>query len=375
MVGVYCKMIFEKKCQVVVLFLLSTLWIVSWGGGSWGDVDPGVPRAPFFVPYFPIPERAELCGETVPLDSADVRERFDREFTIIVYSHGKVFLWLKRMERYFPWIEKQLAASGLPDDLKYVAVAESDLMAHSISSAGAAGPWQFMTQTAARFGLCQTASVDQRFDFECAGTGAFRYLDKLHSTFNNWALAIAAYNCGEKRVQDEIRRQKTGSFYDLKLPNETERYIFRILAIKEILTNPAKYGYTLPRGAGYRPIMIEKVRLNLPGPLSIIAASEACGISYREFKMLNPSLISDILPTGNFSVNVPEGRGKRFEQGIAKLRAEAKPTLVFHKVSRGDTPDGIARRYSTNWESISQWNKLSAKKVKLGQMLKIYKME
>ncbi|MEM5790068.1 MAG: transglycosylase SLT domain-containing protein, partial [Syntrophobacteraceae bacterium] len=300
-------------------------------------------------------------------------ERFDREFTSIVYSHGKVFLWLKRTERYFPWIEKQLAAKGLPDDLKFVAVAESDLMSAAVSSAGAAGPWQFMPQTAQSYGMSQTAAVDERYDFESAGNGAFKYLKNLHGLFQNWALAIAAYNCGENRVQDELRKQKASSYYSLKLPNETERYVFRILAIKEVLSNPEKYGYVLPKGAGYRPIITEKVALSLPGPLPLTTAADAAGISYREFKMLNPFLTATVIPAGNITVRVPEGKGKEFDKKIGALKAELKPAFVVHKVAKGETLDAIARRYKISGGDLCQWNKIRDKKIRSGQLLKIYR--
>ncbi|MEN6437653.1 MAG: transglycosylase SLT domain-containing protein [Syntrophobacter sp.] len=366
-------MIVERTCRAGILFLIVVLWLGFSGGGSWGGVESAAPRAIMVVPYFSIPDKMELCGEPVPLESSDIRERFDREFTSIVYSHGKVYLWLKRMDRYFPWIEKQLAARGLPDDLKYVAVAESDLMISAVSSAGAAGPWQFMAQTAQQFGMSQSATVDERYDFETSALGAFKYLKNLNGEFQNWALAIAAYNCGEKRVQDEIRRQKSNSYYLLKLPNETERYVFRILAIKEILRNPAKYGYNVPKGSGYQPIIVEKVPINLPGPVSITTVAEAAGITYREMKMLNPFLISDIVPGGGITIRVPEGKGREFEKKIEALKSEIKPPFVLHKVGRGDTLDAIARRYKTSSHDICIWNKISDKKVRFGQMLKIYK--
>ncbi len=369
-------MAIERKCRIGILFLLTVLWLGFWGVGSWGGVDPKPPAQVtqvLVVPYYPVPERMELCGETVPLDSSDIRERFDREFTSIVYSHGRVYLWLKRIERYFPWVEKELSSRGLPDDLKYLAVAESDLMISAISPAGAAGPWQFVSPTAARFGLNQTPAVDERYDFETAASGAFKYLETLHGTFQNWTLALAAYNCGEKRVQDEMRKQKVKSYYFLKLPNETERYIPRILAIKEVLSHPEKYGFNLPKGAGYRPFSVQKVTINLPGAIPVEAAAEAAGITYREFKVLNPFLVSDFVPGGNLTVNVPEGRGRDFQKKIAAIKAEHKPVCILHKVARGDTLSGIALKYNAAGLDICRWNNLEGTDIRLGQVLKIYR--
>jgi len=177
------------------------------------------------VPYFSMPQQSDLCGEPVPLQIEDVRERFDREFTLVVYNHAQVYLWLKRKERFFPSLERQLAQQKLPDDLKYVAVAESDLLAHAKSPAGAVGPWQFISTTGAHYGLDQTHLVDERHDFDKSTLSAFRYLQDLRNQFQNWTVAIAAYNCGERRMQDEMRKQKVNDYYSLKLPLETERYV------------------------------------------------------------------------------------------------------------------------------------------------------
>ncbi len=306
----------ERKCRLGVLVLVFFLILGSYGAGSQGGVGPGPPNVAWSVPYFDLPEKAELCGEPAPLQSADVRERFDREFTIVTQSHAQVYLWLKRTERYFPWIEKELASRGLPDDLKYLAVAESDLMGSAVSHAGAAGPWQFMANTAATYGISESTAVDERYDFEKAASAAFKYLKDLHDSFQNWTLAVAAYNCGERRIREEIEKQDENLYYSLKLPQETERYVFRILAIKEVLVDPGKYGYHLPGGAGYQPIIFERVNINLPGQMPIVAAAKCAGITYREFKTLNPFLVSDVIPQGDQALRVPEGRAKQFEKEV-----------------------------------------------------------
>jgi len=362
----------ERKCRLGVLVLVLILIVGFHGVGGWGAVDSRPPVPTWVVPYFELPEKADLCGEAVPLGSTDVRERFDREYTIVTMSHAQVYLWLKRAERYFPWLEKQLASRGLPDDLKYVAVAESDLMNSAVSHAGAAGPWQFMANTAVNYGITQSAAVDERYDFEKSAEAAFGYLKDLHDMFQNWTLAIAAYNCGERRIQVEIGRQKADSYYYLKLPQETERYVFRILAIKEVLRNPVKYGYNLPKGAGYQPIIFEKVNIRLPSPMPILAAAEAAGITYRELKVLNPCLISDVIPKGDFTVRVPEGRGKRFQKEVEVWKAASKPSFLIHKVSHGETLDSIALKYNSTKQQICSWNNLAGNKIRVGQKLKIY---
>lgn len=355
---------------------------------TWGQTSSSTSSSmPFVVPYYPLPSKAELCGEAVPLQSRDIRERFDREFTVVVYNHAQVYLWLKRMERYFPYIEKQLAANKLPDDLKWVAVAESDLLSSAYSPAGAAGPWQFIASTGSRYGLFRSGEIDQRHDFESATASAFRYLQDLHGIFNNWTLAIAAYNCGEGRVRDEIQRQKVSSYYDLKLPLETERYIFRIIAIKEVLSHPEKYGYSLPKGDGYPPLKTEKVLVSLPQALPVVDVAQAAGITYREFKELNPSLISTTVPSGTHTLRVPAGRAKEFNSRLDSIRPEPdinpapviikKPAArggeITHKVARGETLSGIAARYGVSARDIRAWNKMKGNTVQTGQTLRIIK--
>lgn len=325
------------------------------------------------VPYHAPPRSMELCGESVPLHQQDVMERFDREFTIVVYNHAQVFLWLKRLERYGPWLDLQLANRGLPTDLKYVAVAESDLMVSAHSPAGAVGPWQFIAGTGCRYGLDQAPGIDERYDFEQATDSALRYLQDLHGQFQSWSLAMAAYNCGEKRVEDELRRQKANSYYSLKLPSETERYVFRILAIKEVLSHPERYGYQLPSGGGYQEIRLDAVMVQLPHTLPLQVVAEAAGVTYREFKMMNPALVSDKIPEGSLTLRVPEGTGSNFAARLEAVKTAHKPTLVQHNVVRGETMSGIAERYDVSVHQIRAWNDLKGDNVQIGQVLKIFR--
>ena len=358
---------------VIVIGLTFLLGAACLGEALWSQSPAPGPLIPYIVPYFAPPEQLELCGEPVPLENPDVRERLDREFTIVVYSHAQVYLWLKRMQRYFPWLEKEIARNGLPNDLKYVAIAESDLQVSASSPAGAAGPWQFMRGTGANYGLMQSEAIDQRRDFEMSTQSAFRYLRDLRELFQNWTLAIAGYNCGERRVQDEMKRQKVGSYYLLKLPSETERYIFRILAIKEVLSHPEKYGYFLPEGAGYADVFTERVSIVAPCALPVQAVAELAGISYRDFKNLNPSLVSDTLPEGSHTVKVPGEKCKEFSSRFESFKAGYQPGTVFHKVAKGETLSGIAAQYGVSTTSLQECNNLQGDKVRIGQVLKVIK--
>jgi membrane-bound lytic murein transglycosylase D len=361
----------------------------------------GAEVSPFPVPYYPPPGRIDLCGEPVPLQVQEVMERFDREFTIIVYNHAQVYLWLKRMERYFPWIEERLRANNLPEDLKYLAIAESDLLPTAASPKGAAGPWQFIPGTGSRYGLDQQGSYDQRYDFEKATESAFRYLNDLHKQFNNWSLAIAAYNCGEKRVQDEMNSQRTSDYYQMKLPLETERYVVRIVAIKAVLSNPARYGYNLPKGLGYQQFRVDRVRISLSQPTSIYAAASAAGVTYREFKRLNPTFRADQIPAGTFEMKVPEGTGNSFQQNLDSTRGQSvaeayAPVEVKNKhynaepapikshakpqgggtytVKKGDTLSSIAQRFKVSADKLRQMNHIKGNTLIVGGKLKIPQM-
>ncbi|GLI34215.1 lytic transglycosylase domain-containing protein [Desulforhabdus amnigena] len=358
--------------------------------------------APTLVPYYAPPERMDLCGEAVPLDVADAWERFDKEFTLVVYNHAQVYLWLKRMERYFPWIEERLHSYGLPEDLKYVAIVESDLQPNVCSPKGAAGPWQFMPTTGASYGLEQQGSCDKRFDFEQSTDAAFRLLRDLYSRYNNWALAIATYNCGDKRITDEMRSQGVNNYYLLKLPLETERYVFRILAIKAVLSDPARYGYNLPQGAGYQELKLDRVTVNLSKPVPIQTVASAAGITYREFKKINPSFRSDTIPAGVQELKLPAGTGAAFERNfqsvqippnarmeettaspVAKrevgqaVQAKADPPKPSagsnpkrsHTVKSGETLSGLARKYEVSIDDLKKANGIKGDTLPLGQTI------
>jgi membrane-bound lytic murein transglycosylase D len=193
-----------------------------------GQVEGPVCQGPEMVPYYPPPARIDFCGEPVPLERQEVLERFDREFTLVVYNDAQVYWWLKRKERYFPWIEERLRRLNLPEDLKYVAIAEIEPPLNARE---------------------KRKSVNMRYDFELSPDSAFQYLGDLYRNFRSWSLAIAAYNCGEKRIMDQFRVQGERDFYQMMLPEETERYVFRILAIKAVLSDSKRYGYDLPKGA------------------------------------------------------------------------------------------------------------------------------
>jgi LysM repeat protein len=362
----------------------------------------------------------DLCGEPVPLHIQEVAERFDKEFTLVVYNHAQVYLWLKRMERYFPWIEERLRHYKLPDDLKYVAIVESDLLPNACSPKGAAGPWQFMPKTGCSYGLDTQGSYDERFDFELATDCAFRYLQDLHKRYKNWALAIACYNCGDKRILDEMKAQRTNEYYHLKLPLETERYVFRILAIKAVLNNPSQYGYHLPKGQGYPELRADKATITLSRSTPVQAIASAAGTTFREIKRLNPTFRADDIPAGTYEIKLPKGSGRDFQQNFdgagsrptadaykeiekrvsspepvaeplrtSTTAAETKPakssekkaepakhktetaSSAYYTVKKGDTLSSIAQRNKVSVEEVRKLNKLKGNGITPGQKIRI----
>lgn len=279
--------------------------------------------APRFLPQ--IPKELSLAGERVPLENPLVAEALDREFTIAVNDEAQVVMWMKRAQRYFPHISARLKSTGLPDDLKYLAVAESSLLHRVVSVAGASGPWQFMEATGRAYGLRRDAYFDDRRNPERATEAALGLLRDLHKSLGSWSLAMAAYNCGERRVRQEMAEQGVNNYYDLYLPYETMRYVFRILAAKIILENPTTYGYCLPPEALYHPLPADRVRLNLPHNLHLRTLGQATGTNVRMLKELNPELLTYIVPKGVQDLKVPKGQGAGLAQRLASTKLDPTP--------------------------------------------------
>jgi hypothetical protein len=237
----------------------------------------------------PLPETMNFAGEAVPLSDPDVRQRMDRELLVNTYWQSNGLLVMKRAHTYFPLIEPLLKKYGLPDDFKYLAVAESALENNS-SPAGAAGIWHFLKGTGREYGLEINDYVDERYNLEKATEVAAEYLKNSKERFGSWTLAAAAYNAGNAGVGNQQKRQKEfGSYYDLLLNSETSRYVFRILAFKEIMSNPRKYGFTFTEDDLYAPVPTTDVLVNYPiSDLADFAKEHK--INYKILKIHNPWL-------------------------------------------------------------------------------------
>lgn len=319
---------------------------------------------------FEVPQVLSFAGEAIPLEQWDVRERLEREVLLSLQSRGQVILWLKRAARYFPYIEEALRERGLPDDLKYVAVIESSLLPQALSRANAGGIWQFIPGTARRYGLRVTPWWDERRDPELATRAALGYLADLQREFGRWSLALAAYNSGEGWVRSALSHQRVRSYFQLALPEETERYVFRACAAKLILAEPERYGFHVPDEQRYRPPPRERVDVRVRGRLTVGAIADASGSFYREVKRLNPAITRDGLPAGTYPINLPEGAGG----AVRSLEVEPTrtPAMVRHRVRRGDTLSEIARRYGMALQDLRDRNPhLGRRAIRPGDILLI----
>ena len=271
---------------------------------------------------YKLPEVVSLCGERVPLENKKVWENLDQEFLVSLGNEVQALLWMKRARRYFPHVERRLKEMFLPDDLKYVAITESSLRPHAVSSSGAAGIWQFIPATGERYGMRGGGGIDERFDFFRATEGALAYLKSLYEEFRSWPLTMAAYNAGENKIRKEIAFQRTTDYFSLELSMETERYVYKIAVAKIILSDPARYGFYLEESDLYEPFRLERVPLELSIPLPIMDIAMAIGSSYKEIKEMNLHLSGETIPTGTHFINLPSGTTQKFSDFFAHWKNE-----------------------------------------------------
>jgi membrane-bound lytic murein transglycosylase D len=254
-----------------------------------------------------LPKSLDFAGEAVPLHQPDIKERVDREFLVNTYWQSNGILLIKRAQKYFPIIEPILAENGVPDDFKYLAVIESGLQNVS-SPAGARGFWQIMTGTGRELGLEVNDNVDERYHIEMATKAACDYLKESKLKFGTWTLAGAAYNAGNGGINKQLEAQGVASYYDLLLGEETGRYVFRILAIKEILKNPKNFGFNVNPSHGYEVIPTKNVLVDYEVD-DLSAFAKANDINYKILKIHNPWLREPSLNNKSkkeYTIAIPE---------------------------------------------------------------------
>lgn len=235
-----------------------------------------------------IPSSTHFAGEPLPLKIDDVKERLDREILINTYWHSQTFQNFKNAARYFPAIEKILKEENVPDDFKYLALAESGLK-NVVSPAQAAGPWQFLKDTGIQYGLEVNSSVDERYHLEKSTRAACKYLKQAYNKFGSWTLAAASYNVGMARIQSSLEQQKVNDYYSLYLNDETSRYVFRIVALKELFSDPEKYGFYFTEDDLYASGKFNTLEIDSE-ITDLVDFSIQNSINYKLLKIHNPWL-------------------------------------------------------------------------------------
>lgn len=327
------------------------------------------------------PEIMFLCGERIPLEIQDVRERFEREF-YLEFNERQLVLDLKRCGKYMPYIESKIREKGLPEDLKFLAIVESRLIEDAYSAKGAAGLWQLMPETAKRYGLRVDDYIDERLHVQKATDAALSYIQDLYKKFNSWTLALAAYNAGDARILDALQFQWVDNYFDLHLNKETARFIFKIAAVKELISNAYKYGFILDTTKLFKAPSVNYV--SVKGPIQNLAVwAKSQGTNYKTLKYLNPWILKSSLPAGEFQIALPtdakpqeldlfeykyKGSKVTFQNGEIIVVPEK---TINHRVRQGETLESIAKKYNVMVEDIIELNKLEGKRLRPGRIIKI----
>ena len=263
-----------------------------------------------------LPDFLMLCDKKVPIFRDDVRERFERELFLILENKGLLTTIVKRYFKHLPMINEEIQKQFLPSDLIFLAVAESYLNPRSVSSASAAGMWQFIKETGKREGLTINDDIDERYNVKKSTQSALTHLKRLYGEFNDWFIAMAAYNAGPARLKEVIENQNTRDFFDMYLPEETERYLFRIIALKEIILNRGRYGIDISEQELYKPLMLTDVTLETEREIHSNILAQAMEVSYRTFRINNLHIRKYKIPKGSYRINIPVEKRSLFIKNL-----------------------------------------------------------
>ena len=325
-------------------------------------------------------EEIMFCGQPVPHHRQEVRQALEKEILLSLWNRPQVILWLKRGAKFFPHIEAILKEENLPLDLKYVPIVESALRPHAKSTASAVGYWQFVRSTGKRYGLAINRRLDERRNIFKSTRAACKYIHKLYDETKSYPTALAGYNMGEYGLMDEIKSQKTRDYFSLYLPLETQRYVYKIIAAKLIMENPASYGFVLEPEDLYPVFSFSKLDFNSKRNVPLQMIAEAAGISFKRLKEFNPDIRGYQLPKGKMTVLVPRGRNRGFKERFNRLYAawartpekkvnrvakasKKKKKYRYYRVRSGDTLSGIARKHRLSLKKLLKMNRFSSKKV------------
>ena len=267
------------------------------------------------------PEAVNFADETIRLDRADLRERMDREITAFTYSHQLTLLMIKRANRYFPVVEPILKECGVPEDLKYLMVIESNLSPLAKSPAGAAGMWQFMQATGRKYGLEVNENIDERYNLEKATRAACAYLKESYEMYGDWMTVAASYNAGQNGISRRLEQQGVTNAMDLWLVEETSRYMFRILAAKTVLENPKAYGFVLRRAQLYPYIPPKTIVTTTEQIDDLTAFAKKHGVTVAQLKEENPWLREYTMNNKSgrtYRLRIPDAAALRYDPNKTK---------------------------------------------------------
>jgi hypothetical protein len=281
-----------------------------------------------------VPNDLNFAGEQVPLQDFEVRERLDREFLVNTYWQSQTLLLAKKANRWFPVILPILKKNGIPEDFKYMVAVESGFSL-GVSAKGAAGYWQFMAPTAESYGLTINEEVDERYNVVKSTEAACRFFKENYKVFKSWTLAAAAYNIGTNGLQRALDKQKVSSYYDLLLNEETSRYMFRVLALKEILSKPDQYGFIIRKKDLYPPLPSTEITVDTTiNDLTAFATQQ--GLNYKLLKYFNPWLRSDKLTAAagrKYFIRIPHKSIRNYDELKQLSEEENKNDEVIKKDS------------------------------------------
>ncbi len=335
-----------------------------------------------------ISDNLTFAGEKVPMTDFDVKERYDRELLTNVYWQSQTLLILKRANRFFPSIQSILKKNNIPDDFKYISIAESGLQ-NVTSPSGAVGFWQLLDKTAKAYGLEITDEVDERYHFEKSTEAACKYFKEAHKEFNDWALVAASYNMGIDGLKKQLQSQGVNNYYDLYLNTETSRYVLRTLALKEVLEHPSQFGFNYNRKQLYDFIPTIKVKVTTTIPdLAKFALDN--GANYKLLKILNPWLRKSTLTVANgktYFISLPKDKVIQtdiFEKinndtiDLVNTHFKALDEEAFsvfeHQVEKGESIQSLARKYNVSVNDLRKWNNMSTMdQIKTGSIIKVKK--
>ncbi|KUO59192.1 murein transglycosylase [bacterium BRH_c32] len=301
----------KNKITLIVslsLFVFTSIFLFLNASGGQKENSKGneLPRE-YKITMPPMPDKIIFAGEEIPIYDFEVKERAEREFLVNTYWHSAAILYLKRSGRWFPVIEPILKKYNVPDDFKYLCVAESGLT-NAISPASAIGFWQFIEPTGKKFGLEINKEIDERYHIEKATEAACKYILSAYSKYNSWSAAAASYNVGFDGIEKQFSRQKSRNYFNLVFNEETSRYLFRIAAYKYLFEDPEKYGFFLDKEEYYKPIPTFDVKV-VTSIESVADFAKTYGINYKIIKYFNPWIRDNFLNNksgSEYIIKIPE---------------------------------------------------------------------